>query len=107
MRLPRFTAAAAVGSPSRSYHGTYRYGTSERAASGQPAVVLPSQVEAFGAIGEEAGLGDVDAELAADETVSVDDDLTVEEDGADVDEDVTVEEDGAGDGMAGADGAQG
>jgi hypothetical protein len=92
MRLPTFSAAAAVGPPSRTYRGAYRFGGSAHGASGQPAVVLPSQAEAWLGLGEDAELADMaelddgDEELDDGDEDLDDGDEDLDEDGEEVDD---------------------
>jgi hypothetical protein len=66
MSLPRFTAEAALGRPSRTYHGKCVYGGSASGRSEPPAVV-PNQYDVVGdPVEYDSGLGDVES-LAADD----------------------------------------
>jgi len=45
MHLPGFTGEASLGKSKRTYHGKYRFGGLSLSQAGQPASVVPSQLE--------------------------------------------------------------
>lgn len=100
MRLPKFNAEAALGKPSRTYQGQYRYGAFGEGQTGTGASVLPNQLfdeEATIVEEDDAALDDGPFIDLTDESASGGDDLGGLDTGASagLDEDVSVGEDEA------------
>src|SRR5436309_2022330 len=69
MKLPGFTAEAALGKSTRTYHGKYVYGGLGPRQSGLPAIVLPSQLDLIEGL-DDTGEGDLLEQVGPEEAES-------------------------------------